>query len=106
MEKSMKVLPATKDIGWVRVDAKPLKKSLEGLVSKWSYLYIKYLQDKVINEMEELYEFMGRANQTLDLNVGAESIEEVGEEEEEELPEGVTPQQRKREREEEVRCAA
>jgi hypothetical protein len=44
MEKSMRALKTSKDIGWVRVDAQPLKKSLESLVSKWSYLYIKYLQ--------------------------------------------------------------
>lgn len=44
MEKSMRALKTSKDIGWVRVDALPLKKSLESLVSKWSYLYIKYLQ--------------------------------------------------------------
>lgn len=44
MEKSMRVLKTRQDIGWVRVDAQPLKKSLESLVSKWSYLYIKYLQ--------------------------------------------------------------
>lgn len=40
----MRALKTSKDIGWVRVDAQPLKKSLESLVSKWSYLYIKYLQ--------------------------------------------------------------
>jgi hypothetical protein len=44
MEKSMRALKTTKDIGWIRVDSQPLKKSLESLVSKWSYLYIKYLQ--------------------------------------------------------------
>ena len=44
MEKAMKGLRTTRNIGWTRVDAKPLKKSLESLVAKWSYLYVKYLQ--------------------------------------------------------------
>jgi hypothetical protein len=44
----MKALPVTKSVGWTRVDAKPLKKALEVLVSKWSYLYIKYLQARAI----------------------------------------------------------
>lgn len=44
MEKAMKGLRTTRDIGWTRVDAKPLKKSLESLVAKWSYLYVTYLQ--------------------------------------------------------------
>jgi hypothetical protein len=82
MEKSMRALKSSKDIGWVRVDAQPLKKSLESLVSKWSYLYIKYLQDKVVNEMEELYQFMRNANKVLELKVGIER--EAGEEDEEE----------------------
>ena len=40
----MRALPATKAVGWAKIDAKPLKKALEMLVSKWSFLYIKYLQ--------------------------------------------------------------
>jgi hypothetical protein len=102
MEKAMKSLPASKCIGWIKVDAKPLKKSLQSLVSKWSYIFIRYLQDKVINEMDELYQFMTRANQTLDLKVGCESAEE--EDVADKVPEGVDPQQLKREREEEVCC--
>lgn len=47
MEKAMKGLRTTRDIGWTRVDAKPLKKSLESLVAKWSYLYVKFLQVRV-----------------------------------------------------------
>lgn len=72
MEKAMKSLPVSKCIGWTRIDAKPLKKSLEILVSKWSYLYIKYLQDKVVNEMEDLYSFLKSASKVLDLKVGDE----------------------------------
>jgi hypothetical protein len=44
LEKAAKALPVTRNVGWTRIDAKPLKKALEVLVSKWSYLYIKYLQ--------------------------------------------------------------
>lgn len=69
MEKEMKGLAASADIGWVRVDAKPLKKSLETMVSKWSWTYIKYLQDKVVNEMDDLYKFVNNANHVLDLCV-------------------------------------
>ena len=48
MEKAMKALPVTKCVGWTKIDAKPLKKALEILVSKWSYLYIKYLQARTL----------------------------------------------------------
>lgn len=69
----MKGLAASADIGWVRVDAKPLKKALETMVSKWSWTWIKYLQDKVVNEMDDLYAFMGNANHVLDLSVRVRS---------------------------------
>jgi hypothetical protein len=107
MEKAMKLLPAYKNEGWIRIDAKPLKKSLEGLVSKWSYLYIKYLQDKVVNEMESLYAFMDNANSVLNLQVGKENIgdeEAAGAQETEELPEGIDPAER-RKAEEVVVCS-
>lgn len=107
MEKAMKSLPVSKCIGWTRIDAKPLKKSLEVLVSKWSYLYIKYLQDKVVNEMDDLYSFMGSANEVLDLQVGDEKPvgdeDEEREQEEEELPEGVDPAELRKEKEAQVR---
>jgi hypothetical protein len=35
----------------------------------WSWTFVKHLQDKVINEMEELYTFMASANVVLDLKV-------------------------------------
>ena len=73
MEKAMRALPVCKSVGWARVDAKPLKKALEGLVAKWSYLFIRYLQDKVTTEMDSLYAFMGAADGVLGLAVGREA---------------------------------
>jgi hypothetical protein len=107
MEKAMKLLPASKNEGWIKIDAKPLKKALEGLVSKWSYLYIKYLQDKVVNEMDSLYSFMDNANSVLNLQVGKENLgedEAAGAPETEEVPEGVDLAER-RKAEEEVVCS-
>lgn len=56
--------------------------------------------------MEELYEFMRGANSVLEQRVGDEGGDADAEEAEpEELPEGVDPAQRRREKEAEV-CAA
>lgn len=76
MEKAMKALPATKCIGWIKVDAKPLKKALQGLVAKWTYTFIRFLQEKVANEVRDLEEFTTRANNVLDLKVGFDNLEE------------------------------
>jgi hypothetical protein len=105
MEKAMKSLPISKCVGWTKIDAKPLKKSLEILVSKWSYMYIKYLQDKVVNEMDDLYSFMGTANKVLDLKVGDETTADgEGEEDKETVvkPEDVDPVEVRKEKEQEV----
>jgi hypothetical protein len=102
MEKAMKNLPASKCIGWIKVDAKPLKKSLQSLVSRWSYAFIKYLQDKVTNEMDELDQFMAQANIVLDLKVGYDSLEEE-QAANDAIPEGVDVATIKREREGQVR---
>lgn len=111
----MRALPVCKSVGWARVDAKPLKKSLEGLVAKWSYLFIRYLQDKVTTEMDSLYAFMGGANEVLGLAVGREGG--VAEESEEEAAaadaeaedaeggDGVDPAERRAAEEAEARAA-
>lgn len=64
------------------------------------------VQDKVVNEMEELYTFMGSANSVLEQRVGDEGAdaEMEGEDAEpEELPEGVDPAELRKEKEKEVR---
>jgi hypothetical protein len=63
------------------------------------------VQDKVVNEMDELYAFMARANSTLDLRVGREGDESDGEEAAE-SPEGADPEARRVAQEEQARCCA
>lgn len=43
---------------WLRIDLKKLKHSLMNEVRKWSHLFKQYLQDKVINDLKELEEFI------------------------------------------------
>jgi len=66
---------------------------------------VRNVQEKVVNEMEELYEFMRGANSVLEQRVGDEGVDVVDEEPEaEEVPEDVDPAERRREKEEEVRA--
>lgn len=66
IEKEIEALPTSGNIGWIQVDAKPLKHSLSSWASKWVYLFTHYLEDKVINSMTELYQFMQSGNEILD----------------------------------------
>ena len=52
-------------IGWIRIDAKPMKQALATWVTKWVFLFTHYLSNKVVNSMSELYEFMARGDDVL-----------------------------------------
>ncbi len=43
----LQALPSSAPLGWVKVDAKPIKQALITWASKWIYLYTHYLQTKV-----------------------------------------------------------
>ena len=40
-------LPSLQTMGWVKVNAKPLRTALSTWVSKWTNLFTQYLQEKV-----------------------------------------------------------
>lgn len=74
-------------------------------LSKHAVYMLCSVQDKVVNEMEELYDFMRSANSVLEQRVGDEGVDaeaDGDEAEPEELPEGVDPAELRREKEEEV----
>jgi dynein heavy chain len=66
-------------IGFIKVNAKPLRQALSTWASKWVYLFTHYLQDKVVNSITDLYAFMGTSNATLDLKVMGEGGEDEAE---------------------------
>lgn len=43
--------------GWLRVDAKPLKQSLNVTIKKWSYSLTKYLSDNTVETLTDLNGF-------------------------------------------------
>ncbi|CAD7696266.1 unnamed protein product [Ostreobium quekettii] len=107
IEKEIQALPTNSNLGWIKVDAKPLKQALSTWASKWVYLYTHYLQDKVVNSMGDLYQFMNTTNSTLDIKVGKEEQAEEEEEGHEEPPvvedDPETAAEAKKAREEETR---
>eukprot|EP00899_Mesostigma_viride_P009330 jgi/Mesvir1/18399/Mv14277-RA.1 len=76
VQEEIHQLPATITIGWLRIDAKPIKQTLSTWATKWVFLYTHYLTNKVVNSVDELYDFMDRSNGTLDRD------KEVGNDEE------------------------
>lgn len=54
-------LPSLQTMGWVKVNAKPLRTALSTWVSKWNNLFTQYLQEKVKIE--------GRSNPAINLDL-------------------------------------
>ena len=66
MQAEIQELPTTKVIGWIKVDAKPIKQALATWVTKWVFLFTQYLNNKVTNSMDELYAFRALGDKVLD----------------------------------------
>lgn len=73
IEKEIQALPTSAAIGWLRIDARPLKNSLATWASKWIYLYTHYLEENAINTITELYDFISDSNTQLDTKVNLNS---------------------------------
>lgn len=71
MQDEVQALPSSAPVGWIKLDARPIKQALMTWASKWIYLYTHHLQSKVVGSLEEAYAFMQHANDTLDVSVEA-----------------------------------
>ena len=59
-------------MGWLRIDARPIKQALSTWVTKWVFLYTQYLFNKVVTSMQEMYDFIGTATKSLEKDPGSE----------------------------------
>jgi dynein heavy chain len=79
--------------GWIKVDAKPIKKALATWATKWTYLYTHYLSQRVVNSMSDLYSFMENTNAVLDQRLSTEKDPEAEEEEEDPYASAAAPEE-------------
>ena len=90
VQEEIQTLQATCVIGWIKIDAKPIKQALATWVTKWVFLFTQYLNNKLVNSMTELYQFQAVGENTLEKDptaAGAADEGEEGEGEGEEKPE-------------------
>ena len=69
LEEEIRDLPTVKTIGWVKVDAKPIKSALSTWVTKWTYQFQQYLLEKVTNKVSDLVKFVAATDVELDTEV-------------------------------------
>jgi dynein heavy chain len=61
--------PSPQDVGWLRINAQPLKSQLITWTSKWIDLFMKHLKKTVNEKLSELDKFMKKVSIGLDLDV-------------------------------------
>ena len=72
-------LHATCVVGWIKIDAKPIKQALATWVTKWVFLFTQYLSNKLTDSMRELYAFRAAGEKTLEKDPSAAGEDSVAE---------------------------
>ena len=70
VQERLSAMSAVEDIGWLRVSCKTIKSQLSNRCSQWVFKFTGYLQNRVTESIEELYDFVNKADKTLDIPVG------------------------------------
>ena len=65
VQDEIQALTTSKNIGWIRVDAKPIKQALSTTVTKWIFQYTSYLSNKVTDSIDDLYLFIEESTSVL-----------------------------------------
>jgi len=69
LDHEAKELPVSKTIGWLKIDARPIKQSVCTWVSKWAMSYKSYLQNKAQKDLSELQKFVESNSNFMDTEV-------------------------------------
>lgn len=73
VQEEVSGLPSYQNIGYIKVDARPIKQALSTWITKWVFLFTHHLTSKVTNSLDELDQFMNRAFETLNKDPNSES---------------------------------
>ena len=66
LQEEIQALPAGMTIGWIRINAQPIRHALLTWVNKWVNLYTHYLSNKVVSTMDDLYTFIAASGGVLE----------------------------------------
>jgi dynein heavy chain len=63
------VLEVRQDVGWVRIDSRPVRQQVLYWADQWLSLYTDFLKNKVIGNMDGMLDFMAESSNTLGVEV-------------------------------------
>jgi len=74
---TINALKTPTDLGWLRVNAGPIKQALSTVVSQWVHTFTAHLQQFVVRSVGEMHEFITAVVAGLDEEVSADSPKEA-----------------------------
>ena len=76
-QNDIRLIQDSHSFGWLRVDCRPLKQSLDLNLGKWVFLFTHYLNDDIIKQLKEFKHFLKEANAGLDVKVNKGDIDQL-----------------------------
>jgi dynein heavy chain len=65
VQRQIHELKTPVDLGWVRVNAQPVKQAMSIWVSKWGFQWSQYVFDDILGKLNELEELMARLDRAI-----------------------------------------
>lgn len=73
----IEALSTFSDIGWVRVNAQPIKTAMVSWATKWTFQHTQFLEQYVVTKLESLHSFMDTVYRGLEEQVDAKDGQDV-----------------------------
>ncbi|KAK8861127.1 hypothetical protein M9Y10_012822 [Tritrichomonas musculus] len=76
-QNDIRLIQDSHSFGWLRVDCRPLKQSLDLNLGKWVYLFTHYLNNDMLNQLKDFKQFLHDAHAGLDVKVSKGDIDQL-----------------------------
>ena len=76
-QNDIRLIQDSHSFGWLRVDCRPLKQSLDLNLGKWVYLFTHYLNNDMINQLKDFKQFLHDAHAGLDVKVSKGDVDQL-----------------------------
>ena len=76
-QSDIRLIQDTHSFGWLRVDCRPLKQSLDLNLGKWVYLFTHFLNNRMLTQLKDFQQFLHDANAGLDVQVKKGDVDQL-----------------------------
>ena len=76
-QNDIRLIQDSHSFGWIRVNCRPLKQSLDLNLGKWVYLFTHYLNNEMLSQLKDFKQFLHDAHAGLDVKVSKGDIDQL-----------------------------